>query len=75
MPTKTIGSYMTAIDSASILEEIKNKGLSRTEVAVMLIPQYEFRSDSYRHFRYWIRNGRMPVDRYKMLRRILDGTV
>ena len=75
MPTRTTDRYMTSIDSASILAEIKSKGLTRTEVAVMLIPHYDFRSDSYHQFKWWMQNNRMPVEKYKELRRILDGIV
>lgn len=75
MPTRTTDRYMTSIDSSSILAEIKSKGLKRTEVAVMLIPYYDCRSDSYHRFKWWMQHNRMPVDKYNELRRILDGTV
>lgn len=75
MPTRTTSLKFMDIDGHRIVEEILSKGISRTEIAVKLNPQYEFREDAYHKFRNWMRRGRMPVDKYNELRRILDGTV
>lgn len=73
MPTKTTSHKFMDIDGRRIVGEITDKGLSRTEIAVKLNPQYEFREDAYHKFRNWMRRGRMPVEKYKELRRILDA--
>lgn len=66
--------YMREIDVQKVCEEIRKHG-SLTKAAVYLMPQYEFRTDAYHHFKYWLKHGRMPVDKYKELQRYLNEKV
>lgn len=71
MPQKL--SYMVDIDPEKIYEEIRKRGISKTEAARRIIPYYEVRSDSYRAFAGWMRKRKLPRHIYEDLEEILDG--
>ena len=75
MPTKVIETKMTRINSDSVKKRIRAKGYNLTDMAAYLQPYYEFREDAYHHFKYWLKVGRMPTDKYRLMCEVLDGTV
>lgn len=75
MPTKIIGKKMMSVDSEKVKNDIRSHGYSLWKMASLLCPQHELKHNSYCHFRYWMRNGRMPKEKYEEMWRILNGTV
>lgn len=75
MPTRTIETKMTRIDPEEVKRKIREHGYHLTDMAVYLQPYYELREDAYHQFKYWLKVGRMPTDKYKMMCEVLDGTV
>ena len=75
MPTKTIETKMTRIDPNEVKRKIREQRYNLTDMASYLQPYYQFRTDAYHQFKYWLRVGRMPTDKYKMMCEVLDGTV
>lgn len=75
MPIRTIGKKMMVIDPNTVINDIRSHGYSLWKMASLLCPQHELKHNSYCQFKYWMRNGRMPKEKYYEMWRILNGTV
>lgn len=64
-------SYMIAIDTKAVIKRIY-QSMTLTDMAVILLPQYEKRTDAYHSMRYWFQIGRMPRRKYKRMTEVLD---
>lgn len=62
---------MMDIDSEQVKEMIRKK-MYLTEMAVLLKPHMMTREDAYHGFKYWLKVGRMPRDRYEYMMEILN---
>lgn len=71
MGRKRLPSYMVTIDTKAVIKRIY-QSMTLTDMAVILLPQYEKRTDAYHSMRYWFQTGRMPRRKYKRMTEVLD---
>lgn len=62
-------SYMMDINPDEIKDTIRQK-MSLMAMARALLP---YRTDPYSQFKYWIKVGRMPRDKYREMMEILNA--
>lgn len=79
MPTRTIETSqskktMIPFNAESTKAIIRAFGYHLTDIAAYLHPQYENRANAYHHFKYWLKVGRMPSDKYRLMCDILANT-
>ncbi len=79
MPTKTIETRkskkkMIPFNAESAKAMVRACGYHLTDIAAYLLPQYEDRANAYHHFKYWLKVGRIPSDKYKLMCEILADT-